>query len=102
MTLQIPEKVDLRKYVEVRIVDTQPPIERSHIRGRRIPVATVAYNYHIHGWSVAETTDNFALSETEVLAALLYYQENKESVDAQEREYQAKLDEMYHLYGNKD
>ena len=86
--------VDLTKYIEVRIFQ-----ERPHIRGRRVPVATVAYNHRTHGWTVAETAYNFTLSEAEVLAALLYYQEHQALIDAQEEAYQAELDEAYRLYG---
>jgi uncharacterized protein (DUF433 family) len=92
-----PATVDLTKYIERRLFG-----ERPHIRGRRIPVATVAYNAHTHRWSVAEVAHNFGLSEAEVLAALLYYAENQDEIDAQEAAYQAALDEDYRRYGNRD
>lgn len=94
MVAQSPPRLDLSKYIEVRIFG-----ERPHIRGRRIPVATVAYNAQAHGWSNTELADSFGLSEAEVLAALLYYEENREKIDAQEKAYQAELDEAYRLYG---
>jgi uncharacterized protein (DUF433 family) len=93
----VPTNVDLRKYIEVRIFG-----ERPHIRGRRIPVATIAYSHRDPGWSVAELAYNFGLSEPEVLSALLYYEENKDLIDLQEVAYQAELDEAYKLYGSKD
>lgn len=40
---------------------------------------------------------NFGLSEQQVLAALLYYAEHKDRIDAQEAAYQAALDEAYRL-----
>jgi uncharacterized protein (DUF433 family) len=93
----VPTTVDLSKYIEVRIFG-----ERPHIRGRRIPVATIAYSHQDPGWNVAELAYNFGLSEPQVLAALLYYEENKDLIDAQEVAYQAELDEAYRLYGPKD
>lgn len=91
---QTPEKVDLSKYIERRIFGDRP-----HIRKRRLPVATVAYNYYTNGWSASETAYNFGATENEVLAALLYYQEHKEEIDAQEKREQELFDEMYRLYG---
>jgi uncharacterized protein (DUF433 family) len=102
MEIQTPDTIDLRKYIEPRFFGDDPPIERPHIRGRRIPVATVAHSYHHHGWTVSETMYQFTLSQEQVLAALLYYSENKDIIEAQEVQYQAKLDEMYELYGRKD
>jgi uncharacterized protein (DUF433 family) len=97
MSAQAPLKVDLSKYIEVRIFG-----ERPHVRNRRIPVATIAHYAESQGWSVSELAYNFTLSEQEVLAALLYYGEHKEEIEAQEAAYQAELDEMYRLYGRKD
>lgn len=94
MADQAPTTVDLRKYIEVRIFG-----ERPHIRGRRIPVATVAYNARANGWSVSELAYNFGLSEPEVLAALLYYQEHQAEIDAQEEVDQRLGEEMYRRYG---
>ncbi len=88
--------VDLSKYIEVRIFG-----ERPHIRGRRIPVATIAYSRRSQDWDVTELAYQFTLTEQEVLAALLYYEEHKNLIDQQEAAYQAELDEMYRLYGNK-
>jgi len=89
----VPTTVDLRKYIEVRIFG-----ERPHIRGRRIPVATIAYSAASQGWSVSELAYQFTLSEQQVLAALLYYQEHKAMIDALEEAEQALLDEAYRLY----
>ncbi len=92
----VPTTVDLRKYIEVRIFG-----ERPHIRGRRIPVATIAHSAASQGWSVSELAYQFTLSEQQVLAALLYYQEHKDEIEVQEAEEQALLDEAYRLYGNQ-
>lgn len=85
--------IDLTKYIEVRIFG-----ERPHIRGRRIPVATVAYCAIRNKWNVERLMEEFYLGETEVLAALLYYQQHQELIDAQEKAYQAELDEAYRLH----
>lgn len=97
MSAQTPLKIDLSKYIEVRIFG-----ERPHIRNRRIPVSTIAHSADSQGWNISELADNFTLSEQEVLAALLYYGEHKAEIEAQEAAYQAELDEMYRLYGKKD
>jgi len=94
MADQAPTTVDLRKYIEVRIFG-----ERPHIRGRRIPVATIAYNARTNGWSVSELAYNFGLSEPEVLAALLYYQEHQTEIDALEEADRRLGEEMYRRYG---
>lgn len=91
----VPTTVDLRKYIEVRLFD-----ERPHIRGRRIPVAMIVRRMSANHWTIAETAEDFALSEAEVSAALLYYQEHKEEIDQQEREEDAKFEEMKRLHGN--
>ena len=88
MTTQAPDTIDLSKYIEVCIFG-----ERPHIRGRRIPVATIAYSAASEGWSIAELAYQFGLSEEQVLAALLYYREYAALIDEQEAAYQALLDE---------
>jgi uncharacterized protein (DUF433 family) len=97
MSVQTPPTLDLSKYIEVRIFG-----ERPHIRGRRVPVATIAHCHHRQGWNIAELAYNFGLSEAQVLAALLYYEEHKAQIEAQEAVYQAELDEAYRLYGEHD
>ncbi len=94
MTDQAPA-LDLSKYVEVRLFG-----ERPHIRGRRIPIATIAYSAVAQGWNVARLVYEFSLSEAQVLSALLYYEEHKPEIDAQEAAYQAELDEAYCFYAN--
>jgi uncharacterized protein (DUF433 family) len=84
----------LTKYIEVRLFG-----ERPHVRGRRVPVATIAYNARTNQWNVAELTYQFTLTESEVLAALLYYAEHHAEIDAQEKAEQEKLAEMKRLYG---
>ncbi|MBN2304678.1 MAG: DUF433 domain-containing protein [Anaerolineae bacterium] len=96
MAVQIPSSVDLRKYIDTSLFG-----ERPHIRGRRVPVATVAYSAQSEGWGTSELAYQFTLNEAEVLSALLYYQEHKAEIDAQEAEEQHLLDEMYQLHGEQ-
>ena len=81
MAVQTSTPVDLSKYIDMRFFGGRP-----HIRGRRVTVAIIAYNHRKNGWTLAETAYNFTLSEGEVLAALLYYDEHKAVIDAQEQE----------------
>jgi uncharacterized protein (DUF433 family) len=94
MSAQIPERVDLSKYIETRLFE-----ERPHIRGRRVPIAMIVYSARGNNWNVAETAYQFTLSEAEVLAAMLYYEEHKAEIDQQEVQEKAKFDEMKRLYG---
>ena len=91
MQIRVLEHLDLRKYIEVRLFG-----ERPHIRGRRIPVATLAHSARTQGWSVADLVHEFTLTEAEVLAALLYYAEHQAILEAQEAVYQTQLDSAYH------
>jgi uncharacterized protein (DUF433 family) len=78
--------LDLSKYIESRIFGDRP-----HVRGRRIPVATLAYASKSQGWGVQELGEEFSLSENEVLAALLYYAEHQSLIDEQEQAYATRL-----------
>jgi uncharacterized protein (DUF433 family) len=86
--------VGVSKYVETRFYG-----ERPHVRGRRIPVATIAYSARSQNWTVSDLAYQFGLSEPQVLAALLYYAEHQDEIDKQEADYQAELDEAYRQYG---
>jgi uncharacterized protein (DUF433 family) len=55
----------------------------------------IAYSVGDKGWNVADLAYEFTLTESEVLAALLYYQEHKTEIDVQEAVEQAQKDEMY-------
>jgi uncharacterized protein (DUF433 family) len=78
-----------------RYIDTSKFGERPHLRGRRIPVATVAYHARDNGWDIQRLTGEFKLSQSEVLAALLYYEEHHAEIDAQEQAYQDDLNASY-------
>ncbi len=87
--------LDLSKYIEKHFFGIRP-----HLRGHRLPVATVAYMARDSKYSIADLTDAFTISESEVLAALLYYAENKQEIDKQEAAYQAVAIEDWINYGD--
>lgn len=95
MNVQVPATVDLSKYIEVRLFEDRP-----HIRGRRVPVGLLAAFARANDWTVAETAYQLSLTEAEVLAAMLYYEEHKEEIERQEAEEQTKFEEMKRLYGS--
>jgi uncharacterized protein (DUF433 family) len=76
-TTAIPEKTDLRKYIEMRN-------NRPHIRGIKLPVMFIVDMQRTNNLSNAELAYGYSISEEEVLAALLYYREHKEEMDAQD------------------
>jgi uncharacterized protein (DUF433 family) len=88
---------DLSKYIERRFFG-----ERPHVRGRRIPVATIVYTARDNDHGVAELMYDFSLSESEVLAALLYYAEHKAEIEAQQAEEKAHFDDMHRRQHGED
>jgi uncharacterized protein (DUF433 family) len=76
--------------------------DRPHIRGRRIPVEIIVSQQRLNRWSIAETAYNFSLSESEVLAALLYYAENQSLMDAQIAQSIAEHESMKQLHGKQN
>ncbi len=92
--LQIPSTVDLSKYIETRLMEKRP-----HIRGRRIPVALIAYSARSENWNASELAYQFSIHEAEVLAALLYYEEHQAEIDNLEAAEQAALNKMQRLHG---
>jgi uncharacterized protein (DUF433 family) len=91
--MNMPHSISLDKYIEIRETDGRP-----YVKGRRIPVATLAHSAKSEGWSITDLANEFGLSEQEVLSALLYYGENAEDIEAQEKTYQDLLDEDYHRH----
>jgi uncharacterized protein (DUF433 family) len=92
--MQVLPAVDLSKYIEVRLME-----ERPHIRGRRVPVALIAYSGRSEKWDAAELAYQFSISEAQALAALLYYEEHQAEIDALEVAEQSALDAMQQLSG---
>ncbi len=90
-----PTPVDLHKYIEVRLFGDRP-----HIRSKRIPVALVAKRMTANGWTIAETAYDFTLSEAEVLAALLYYEEHLNEIQQQELKEATLFTDMKQRNGN--
>ncbi len=82
--------VDLSKYIETRLLGDRP-----HLRGRRLPIAVIAQTAADNGHGVAELMYDFDLTETEVLAALLYYSEHKDSIETQEAAIRAEYSPFY-------
>jgi uncharacterized protein (DUF433 family) len=89
-------KLDLSKYIEVRLFG-----ERPHIRGRRITIGDLVGWIQAQKWTPLEAAEEFGLSVSEVLTALLYYTENQDMIDQQQALYQSELNEMHERYGNK-
>jgi uncharacterized protein (DUF433 family) len=97
MNIHAPVELDLSKYITTSIYGDRP-----HIRGRRIPVATIAYSAQSQAWSISELAYQFHLSENEVLAALLYFAEHQNAIDRQEADYQQELDLISSDNGDHD
>jgi uncharacterized protein (DUF433 family) len=89
--------INLSKYVDATFFG-----ERPHVRGRRVPIATIAYSARSQDWNIPDLAYQFTLSPAQVLSALLYYEEHQAEIDAQEQAYQAQLDEAYRRHGKKD
>ncbi|MCL4254967.1 MAG: DUF433 domain-containing protein [Anaerolineae bacterium] len=87
----IAEKVDLSKYIEIRN-------NRPNIRGRRFPVMHLISYQRTNLLTLEELCDDFSLSEAEVLAAFLYYRQNKDEMDRQAAEDSKAWEEQYERY----
>ncbi len=72
---------------------------RPHVRGRRVPIALLAHSARSEGWGIQELAYQFTLSETEVLAALLYYQQHQPEVESAEETEARLMEEQYKHYG---
>jgi uncharacterized protein (DUF433 family) len=86
--------IDLSRYISREFFG-----ERPHVRGRRLPVATLAHSARSQNWDAVELAYQFGLTEAEVLAALLYYEQNHEEIEAQETAHQAQLDAVTQQHG---
>jgi uncharacterized protein (DUF433 family) len=71
--------VDLSKYI-----DNSEFGDRPHIRGRRITIAQIADTAANQSWDLDTVANEYTLTKAQVLAALLYYEEFREQVDALE------------------
>ncbi|MDX1990782.1 MAG: DUF433 domain-containing protein [bacterium] len=92
----VPATIDLSKYIDRKYFG-----ERPHIRGRRVWVTMIAANAPRLSWNIQELADEFTLSEEQVLAALLYYREHQQELDAQDAEEQRLWDEMAQQHRHK-
>jgi uncharacterized protein (DUF433 family) len=95
MTTQIPTlpSVDLMRYIDTKWFGDRP-----HIRGRRIPIWVIVHTAIDNNFGVPELMYNFDLSETEVLAALLYYMQHKDEIETLEEADR----EQYRYYHEED
>ena len=82
--------LDLTKYIDQTFFSGQYP----HVRGHRIRVSTIAYHARDNGWNIEELARAFTLSRAEILAALLYYQENRAQIDALESAERARYEQQ--------
>jgi uncharacterized protein (DUF433 family) len=71
--------IDLSQYVETRLFGDRP-----HVKGRRIPIWVIAHFAGDNKHGIPELMYDFDLSEAQALAALLYYAEHKDMIEAQE------------------
>jgi uncharacterized protein (DUF433 family) len=87
--MKLPEKISvaLTKYID-------STGERPMIVGTDIPVATVAYRAMSGSWGLCELCYQFSLDEAPVLAALLYYGQFQEQIDALEGDYKLEFEAM--------
>lgn len=95
MTTPTPATLDLSKYVETRLMGDRP-----HVRGRRLPVTFVAKDY-FDGKSIAEIMEEYAIAEEQVLAAILFYREHQQILDAHDAEEVRLWQEMRDKYGRR-
>lgn len=72
-----PIAVELSKYID----ETQ---DIPTIRERDIPVATIAYRALSGSWCIESLAYEFTLTDAEILAALVYYEQFRERIDAQQ------------------
>jgi uncharacterized protein (DUF433 family) len=77
----MPNKpTDLSHYIDSSQAG-KPPFLRGHL----LTVAEVAYGRHYQGMDITQLMKTFTLTETEVLAALLYYAEHRDEINALEQ-----------------
>ena len=79
--------VELSKYID----DTG---ERPLVRDTDVPVATIAYRAMSGSWGLSELVYQFTLNDAEVLAALLYYEQFRERIDAQEGNFNLEFEAL--------
>lgn len=90
----IAEKVDLSKYIEMRN-------DRPNIRGRRIPIMFIIGAKKAQNATIDELCENYTLSQAEVLAALLYYEEHQEELDKQDEQDILESREYFERYARE-
>jgi uncharacterized protein (DUF433 family) len=86
-----PLTLDVTNYIEFKFWDGKHP----HIIGRRVRVSWIAYYMRDNKWGISDLARELSLTENEVAAAILYYAQHKDEIDALE---QAEKEEYRHLY----
>jgi uncharacterized protein (DUF433 family) len=71
--------IDLDQYIENRLMSDRP-----HIKGRRVDIASVVALADI--MPVLQVAEELTLTAEQVLAALMYYEQHRQEIDAQEEE----------------
>jgi uncharacterized protein (DUF433 family) len=95
MAEQAPTALNLSKYIDVSLMGDRP-----HVRGRRMPIATLVAFRNGEQLNISELAYAFTLTQAEVLAALLYYEEHRDEIDAYEQAYAAVTPEEWIKYGD--
>jgi uncharacterized protein (DUF433 family) len=83
--------LNLTHYIEFKFWEGKHP----HIVGRRVRVSWIAYYMRDNDWGISDLARELTLTENEVAAAVLYYEQHKDEVDALE---QAEKEEYRHFY----
>lgn len=87
--MPLPSKiaVGLTKYID----DSG---ERPVIRNTNIPVATIAYRALSGSWELCQLGFQFSLDDAPIMAALLYYEQFKKKIDAQEGDFHLEFEAL--------
>ena len=57
--------------------------DQPHIQGRRVRVADIIEFQRDNNWTITDLVYSFTLTETEIRAALAFYEANRELIDGQ-------------------
>lgn len=92
MSAPAPDQVDLSKYIELRD-------GVANLRGRRLSVAFLAAAERENHLAISDLAYQFTLTEEQVLAALLYYREHQQEIDAQDEAAAQDSAALHQRYG---
>jgi hypothetical protein len=86
------QPTDLSNYIEFR-----PPDERPYLRGRCLVSIVIGYLLK-EKFNLEQVKNKLNLSNAQIAAALLYYEEHKAEVDATEQAFRDQFDANYVAY----